>query len=112
MGRIFNSQKDNPMESAKRAKEYIKENIRDKAEKEKEAKKKKKVISKPYTKKELEELKKIDEIYGTDLYNDYLRDPQGFREKQGGVYKGGAIQKKARGGSVDYRKTGMFYGRT
>ena len=100
------------MESAKRAKEYIKENLRDKAEKEKEAKKKKKAISKPYTKKELEELKKIDEIYGTDLYNDYLRDPQGFREKQGGVYKGGAIQKKARGGSIDYRKTGMFYGRT
>jgi hypothetical protein len=100
------------MESARKAKEYIKENIRDKAEKEKEAKKKKKVISKPYTKKELEELKKIDEIYGTDLYNDYLRDPQGFRERQGGVYKGGAIQKKARGGSVDYRKTGMFCGRT
>ena len=50
------------MESAKRAKEYIKENLRDKAEKEKEAKKKKKVISKPYTKKELEELKKKSEI--------------------------------------------------
>ena len=109
MGRIFNSQKDNPMESARKAKEYIKKNIKDKAKKEE---KKKKVISKPYTKKELEELKKIDEIYGTDLYNDYLRDPQGFRERQGGVYKGGAIQKKARGGSVDYRKTGMFYGRT
>ena len=46
------------MESARKAKEYIKQNIKDKAEKEKEAKKKKygKDVFKPYTKKELEEL--------------------------------------------------------
>ena len=100
------------MESAKKAIKYIKKNVKDKAEKQKEAMKEKygKDVFKPYTKKELEELKEIDKIYGTDLYNDYLRDPQGFRERQGGVYKGGAIQKKARGGMIDYRKTGMFYG--
>jgi hypothetical protein len=27
-----------------------------------------------------------------------------------GNYKGGSIQKKAKGGMIDYRKTGMFYG--
>ena len=100
------------MESARQAIKYIEKNVKDKAEKVKEKKKEElgKDVFKPYTQKQLEELKRFDEINGTDLYNDYLRDPQGFRERHGGVYKGGAIQKKARGGMIDYRKTGMFYG--
>ena len=100
------------MESAKKAIQNIKDYLKDKKVKAKEEKKKKlgKDVFKPYTQSELEELKRFDEINGTNLYKDYLRDPQGFRERHGGVYKGGAIQKKARGGMIDYRKTGMFYG--
>ena len=44
-GPYFQLQKDNPMESAKKLKKISKENIRDKAEKEKEAKEEKKKMS-------------------------------------------------------------------
>tara|TARA_R100000005_G_scaffold33582_1_gene15338 strand:+ start:290 stop:727 length:438 start_codon:yes stop_codon:yes gene_type:complete len=91
----------------------------------------------PYTDEQLKELKAIDK----ELYNDYLRDPIGFRirAKRSGVRKGGLMKKKKKmniggltqspmqnglsrkinpttgltmnkGGMIDYRKKGMFYG--
>jgi hypothetical protein len=69
------------MESASKAWESIKKSVKDRVEEVEENKKKKygKNVGKPYSKKELEELKRFDEINGTDLYNDYLRDPEKFR---------------------------------
>jgi hypothetical protein len=93
----------------------------------------------PYTDEQLKELKAIDK----ELYNDYIRDPIGFRirAKRSGVRKGGLMKKKKKnqmnvggltqsamqnglnrkvnpttgltmkkGGMIDYRKKGMFYG--
>ena len=79
----------------------------------------------PYTDEQLKELKAIDK----ELYNDYIRDPIGFRirAKRSGVRKGGLTQSAMqnglnrkvnpatgltmkKGGMIDYRKKGMFYG--
>ena len=99
------------MESASKAWESVKKSVKNRVDEVEKNKNKKhsKNVNKAYSKKQLDELKRFDEINGTDLYNDYLRNPQRFREEHDN-YKGGSIQKKARGGSVDYRKTGMFYG--